>query len=234
MLNEVANSPILWIGCSAIILFALAHAAVFMYKGWKEALRLGVSRDALKRTVRVSASVSIIPTIPIIISVFVLVPILGIPIPWLRLSVVGSAIFETSAAAAATNAVGAEFTVGGLPASDLMSVFFGMAIAGSCPALLSLFAVKPISNVLVKTKSRDMKWMTMLSGCAFAGLLTSTIVDQAKQGLLPFIVLVVSAVSALLLSKLQERVAWLKEFTTSFAMIIAMIAAFFLGNYVLV
>ena len=65
---------------------------------------------------RSSAIFSIIPSLPIIVSYLLLVPALGRYFPWLRLSVVGSAVYETMVANMAAEAFGLEsITAGEIP-----------------------------------------------------------------------------------------------------------------------
>ena len=94
----IANNFTLFAIAAVIIAFVFLQTILFMRKGWIEALRLGLPREALVNTIKTSIGISILPSIPIVLSVFVLVPLLGIPTPWVRLTVIGSAPFEMMAA----------------------------------------------------------------------------------------------------------------------------------------
>lgn len=64
------------------------------------------AKEELKKVVVSSSIFSIVPSLPIFISYMLLVPALGKYFPWLRLSVIGSASYETMSADMAAKAYG--------------------------------------------------------------------------------------------------------------------------------
>ena len=104
--SHVANSPAMAIFCGLAILVVLVQAAVFFRVAWKQALEMGLSKADLMKVVKSSAVFSIVPSLPIIISYMILLPALGKFFPWLRLSVIGSATYETLAANMAVTSFG--------------------------------------------------------------------------------------------------------------------------------
>lgn len=64
------------------------------------------AKEELKKVVVSSSIFSIVPSLPIFISYMLLVPALGKYFPWLRLSVIGSATYETMSADMAAKAYG--------------------------------------------------------------------------------------------------------------------------------
>ena len=95
---DLANSSTMAILCGITILIVLLQPVLFIFAAVKRAKELNMSREELKEAATSSAVFSIIPSLPIIISYLILVPSLGRYFPWLRLSVVGSASYETMAA----------------------------------------------------------------------------------------------------------------------------------------
>ena len=65
-----------------------------------------------------------VPSIPIVLSVIVMVPVLGVALPWLRTSVIGSANNELISATMAAEAMGVEFT------STTMTIEHGLMLHG--------------------------------------------------------------------------------------------------------
>lgn len=102
----IANSSIMAILCGAAILFVMVQSVMFYRLAKKRALELGFTSGDIKKVVKSSAIFSIIPSLPIIISYVILLPSLGKFFPWLRLSVIGSASYETMAANMAVTAYG--------------------------------------------------------------------------------------------------------------------------------
>ena len=108
MYFSVANSPVMAAFCGLAILVVLVQAAIFFRTAWKRALELGFEKKDLMKVVKSSALFSVVPSLPIIISYMILMPVLGKFFAWLRLSVIGSASYETLAANMAVTSLGFE------------------------------------------------------------------------------------------------------------------------------
>ena len=100
------NSPVLFVLAGIIVAAVLAQSVFFLVKAWKRAKELGMSTEKLKRIARTAAIFTIAPAIAIVISVITLSKDLGLPLPWLRLSVIGALHYETEVAQAAAEQVG--------------------------------------------------------------------------------------------------------------------------------
>lgn len=105
---KLANSPLMAVLCGLTILIVLLQPVIFMAAAFKRGKELNMTKEEMKEAARSSAIFSIIPSLPIIVSYLLLVPALGRYFPWLRLSVVGSAVYETMVANMAAEAFGLE------------------------------------------------------------------------------------------------------------------------------
>ena len=91
---------------SVVILFILAQSVYFLIKAWRRAKELGFTAAVLKKTAVSSATFTIAPAISILLGVITLSNFLGLPLPWLRLSVIGALTYELPAATSAASALG--------------------------------------------------------------------------------------------------------------------------------
>ena len=105
MLREL-NSPVLYLICGAIILFVTIVCVIALVRAWRAGIEIGMDKRKLKRAVTASITFSILPSAGILLGVIALSGSLGIPWPWLRLSVIGALHYETQVAEAASEAVG--------------------------------------------------------------------------------------------------------------------------------
>ncbi len=118
------NSPILFILSGIVIAAVLAQSVFFLVKAWKRGREIGMTPRKLKKIAVTAAIFTIAPAVAIVIGVITLSKDLGVPLPWLRLSVVGSLSYETIAATNAENAMGLTFgSVTNLTASLLAYVY---------------------------------------------------------------------------------------------------------------
>ena len=109
------NSPVLYLICGAIILFVAIVCVIALVRAWRAGIKIGMDKRKLKRAVTASITFSILPSAGILLGVIALSGSLGIPWPWLRLSVIGALHYETQVAEAASEAVG----IGALSAANM-------------------------------------------------------------------------------------------------------------------
>jgi hypothetical protein len=212
----------------------------FLVRAWKRGLALGMPRETMMKAVRSSAIFSVVPTLPIIIALVTMVKGLGIPVPWIRLSVIGSAAYELIAADTAAKSMG---LVTGI-ADPAMSpqVFSGviwvMMIGIIWGLLFVIFGMKKLFKGVNKVNTADRKWGEILITSLFMGMIASflgSIVTpqlmaflqkpSAPAALVPIFVLLASAgIMAMFtwLSKRFKPLAWVENFAMALSMVLAM------------
>ena len=100
--QDFKESPLMLTMAAVIIGFVVFESIFFMAKAWKRGKEIGMTTEQLKNTVVSSALFSVAPAISILATVVVLASSLGIVLPWIRLSVVGNLLYETTAAETCT------------------------------------------------------------------------------------------------------------------------------------
>lgn len=104
--GQLMNGGLLYLLSISIILLVAAICAIFFVKSKKQALKLGVSNEEVKAIVKSSIILSIVPSLSIVVGLFSLCAVVGVPWAELRLSVIGSYIYELMAAQIATSTMG--------------------------------------------------------------------------------------------------------------------------------
>lgn len=106
-----------------------------------------ISKEKLSAVARSSAVFTIVPSVSIVIGLFTLSTVLGIPWPWYRLSVVGSVSYELMAADMVADGMGYG-SVGEMAAQADHTVFgavmFVMSICILAGIIINIFAVEKI------------------------------------------------------------------------------------------
>ena len=100
------NHPVLFVIVGIIIAAVLGQSVYFLVRAISRAKALGIKSSTIKSTVISSSLFTIAPAIAILGGVVALSKSLGIALPWLRLSVIGSLTYETVAAGNALEAAG--------------------------------------------------------------------------------------------------------------------------------
>ena len=222
---SVANSKLLYVLVSIAIVFVLILAAIFSKKSWNRAVEIEMSKNVLRKVIKSSIVYTIVPSIAIVIGLFALAPVLGIPWSWFRLSVIGSVSYELMAADMATKSMGlslAEAAAGGVDTfGNIMFVMTAGISAGMI--VLLIFGKKIIKGVnKIGSGKSDFgrvaigSFMIALMAVFIPGLLTS-----GKISALTFITsIIVTLFQMLLISKFNIK--WLKDFVLAFSLIIGM------------
>lgn len=150
-------STALYLIAGAVILFVLAQSVFFLVKAYKQGRALGLDKSKLRNAITSSALFTIPSALSILATIIALVPALGPVIPWVRLSVIGNLMYETTAAEAAMEAFGHE---GGMavPVTD-PEVYAGVAwvmTLGICFSLVILpFVAKPLHKKLLQASKKE-------------------------------------------------------------------------------
>ena len=83
------DHPILFVLVGILVAAVLGQSVYFLVKALRRAKAIGMDPKKLRKTIRTAAVFTIAPAVAIVISVIALSKSLGLPLPWLRLSVVG-------------------------------------------------------------------------------------------------------------------------------------------------
>lgn len=227
------NHPVLYILAGLCIVVVIVQSAVFLKKAWKHSLELGISKEKLKEIAKSSIVFTIAPAIGIGIGIITLAPTLGIPLPWLRLSVVGSIVYELSAANTAAGAMGLTLGASSLTAQQFTTIAFTMTIGIITGIILiPAFCKKTVSG-LSSVGMKDKKWGEHFSNALFYGLI-ATFVGQGLSGVtvnaagrVQALVLLVSAIVMGLCGFLRGKfkLKWINDYALPICMIVSMAAA---------
>ncbi len=219
-----------------VVLFVLADSLFFLIRAYRRGKELGMDKSVMKGVMVQSGLFSLPAAISVVMTVVALSGALGIVLPWIRLSVIGSVTYEVPAAVTALEAVGIK---GGL-ASEVTDkqAFVTAAWIMTCGSIIPLVFV-PIATKYIQTgvssvASKNNFVSSTLTGSAFIGLMIAFaaksitgVGDKAVlgdgAGIMSVTALIVSMGVMYLLVKLNNK--WQNHWLESLAMPIAMFSA---------
>ena len=236
------NHPILFVLAGALVAVVLGQSVYFLVKALRRSRELGMDQAKIKKTIKTAAIFTIAPAVSIVISVIALSKSLGLPLPWLRLSVVGSLSYEAIAAENAVSAMGLSLgKIDALTAQQYVNVSLVMTIS----ILVGIWLVPLIGKKLLGGMSnlgkRDAKWADIFQNAMFIGMIAAFLgfvfCDFSRlwipgdysptSGLVPVAVMAVSAlvmVACGLLMK-KPKLKWLMDYALPLSLVVGMIAA---------
>ncbi len=231
------NSPILYIIVGIIIAVVLAQSVFFLVRALKRAKELGIESSTIKKTISSAAIFTIAPAIAVLVGVVALSKSLGIPLPWLRLSVIGSITYETVAAGNALEALNHSAGTTITDPSTYVTVLWVMTLGISASLILAPLVTKKIQGGMTKIGLKDKKWSEIFNNAMFLGMISAflgyvfcdvTYVSKGLlQGLTPVCVMAVSAVVMAILGLLATKckIKWLTDYALPISLIVGMASA---------
>lgn len=231
------NSPILFVIVGAIIALVLAQSFFFLVKAIRRAKQLGISSSTIKKTISSAAIFTIAPAVAVLVGVVALSKSLGVPLPWLRLSVIGSITYETVAAGNALEAAGMDAGTTIVDPSIFITVAWVMTVGIAAGLVLVPFVTKKIQSGMSKMGMKDKKWGEIFNNAMFLGMISAflgyvfcdvgLIVKGDTSGLIPVCVMAVSAVVMAVcgLISTKAKIRWLTDYALPMSLIVGMASA---------
>ena len=236
------NHPVLFLLAGIIVAVVLGQSVYFLVKAMKRSKQIGMDQTKIRKTIRTAAVFTIAPAVSIVISVITLSKSLGLPLPWLRLSVVGSLSYEAIAASNAVSAMGLELgKIDALTAQQFVNITLVMTIS----ILVGIWLVPVIGKKLLggmsKLESKDGKWAEIFQNAMFIGMISAFLgyvfCDFSRlwvpgdysstSGLVPVAVMAVSAVVMIILGVLMRKpkLKWLGDYALPISLVLGMASA---------
>lgn len=237
------NHPILFVLVGLLVAVVLGQSVYFLVKALRRAKAIGMDKKKLSKTIRTAAIFTVAPAVAIVISVIALAKSLGLPLPWLRLSVVGSLSYETIAAENAVSAMGLSLgKIGELTAQQYVTISLVMTISIMVGIWLVPVIGKKLLGGMKTLGNRDAKWADTLSNAMFIGMISAfvgyvfcdisrlwTPVEgySTTSGLIPVCVMAVSAVVMALCGLLMKKFKWqwVNDYALPISLVVGMAAA---------
>ena len=236
------NHPILFLLAGILVAVVLGQSVYFLVKALRRSRELGMDQTKIRKTIQTAAVFTIAPAVSIVISVIALSKSLGLPLPWLRLSVVGSLSYEAIAAENAVSAMGLSLgKIEALTAQQYVNVTLVMTIS----ILVGIWLVPVIGKKLLGGMSslskRDAKWAEIFQNAMFIGMISAFLgfvfCDFSRlwipgdysptSGLVPVAVMAVSALVMVACGLLMRKpkLKWLSDYALPISLVLGMIAA---------
>ncbi len=169
------NSPFMYLLCGGIIAFVAAVCVVFAVRAWRAGKAIGMDTQVLLKVVRSSAAFSVLPAAAILLGVIALSGALGIPWPWLRLSVIGALHYETVVAKGAAEQAGIALSGDEMTAAAFSTIALLMSVCIMWGMVLNLFFNKKYASTLKRRSTGGTGFGDMAMTAMFIGLVSAYI-----------------------------------------------------------
>ena len=246
---EQLNGGGVYLICGLIVAFIAVVCVIFMIRAWRAGKALGMDATRMKRAVTASATFSILPSIGILLGVIALSGSLGVPWPWLRLSVIGALHYETQVADAAAEQMGIRLGSDAMTAQAFPTIALLMSICIMWGMILSVLFNRRYLNRLQQSgkaeSRRDGGFGDKAMTAMFIGMVSAYIGSYAGDYIsgnrklfsfsgswTPLAVVVAAALAMAVFTYFSEKkhMEWLDNFSIAGSMLIGMLAAVLIGH----
>lgn len=225
--TRIANSPAMWIACAVAVSLIVVQAFLMTRKSYQAGKKIGLSEKTMKSAMRSSAISSIGPSIVILTNMLALFVTVGVPMGWLRLSFIGSVMFESIAAGFGMSAVGV--TMGSDAVTDVAfaNAVWTMVLCSIGWIIFATLSADKMDKVQKKLAGGSMVLLSVISGSAILGVFASFCGTHLVKLDKNSIACIAGGVIMLVLMPLAEKknIRWLKEWALAFSLFGGMLVA---------
>lgn len=228
------NSIFLFIMAGLVIVFVIAQSVFFLVRAYRRGQSLGMDMKQVRKMMLSTAVFTFAPAVSILLGVITLSQFLGLPLPWLRLSVIGAITYELPAATTTANALGITALSETITDPKVYTAIAWVMTLGIFPGLIwvPLF-IRKIQGGLMKIKQKDSKWGDIVMTALFLGMISAFLgmvfsdIREGLKGWIPIFVLLFSAfimgICGILVKKCNVK--WLENYALPVSMLSAMVFA---------
>ncbi len=224
---EIANSLPMWIAAGLAIALALFQALIFAKKSYEAGKEMGITEMQMKSAMKSSFITSLGPSFIILTGLLSLLVTVGGPMAWMRLSFIGSVMFELMAVGIGTEAVGVTMGVDPMTNIAFANAVWTMILGSIGWILFATLTADKMDKVQTKFSKGDSGFIKIISIAAmlgsFGSLLSGHLIAMNKNTIAAiaggFIMVVLSPLAD------KRNIRWLKEWAMAIALFGGMIVA---------
>ena len=179
---EISNSMIVYLLCGITVAIAFIQAVLYIRMAKKMTVKANIPATVPKTAFRVGLISAIGPALGVFIVMVGLMTSIGGPMAWQRLSIIGAAPTELTAATLGAEAAGAELGGAGFTLKVMAVSWFVMALNGAGWLVVTGLFTPALENLRTKMSGGDSKWLVVMSGACSLGIFGYLDVNEIGKG----------------------------------------------------
>ncbi|MDD6441347.1 MAG: DUF5058 family protein [bacterium] len=222
---QIANSLPMWIACGLAVGLVVVQAAVFAKNAWSAGKKMGITEKQMKSAVKSSAITSIGPSIVILSGMLSLLISVGGPMAWMRLSLIGSVMFESIAAGIGTSSVGVQLGADALTPEALTMAVWAMILGSIGWVVFATFSADKMEKVQEKVAGGNPAKLMSIATAAIIGAFSAMSAQHITKLNKNSIACILGAVimGALITLGEKKNIKWLKEWNLTISILAALV-----------
>lgn len=223
---KIANSWPIWVICGLGVVTVAALCVIYMRLVKKNSQFVGISKQEYHHALKTGMVTAIGPSIANVIVVAGMIAVVGAPISWMRLSIIGAASTELTGARVGAEAAGAVLGEAGFTMEALATSWFTMAVNGCGWLLVTVLFTHKMEGLRQKIGGGDLTWLTVMGCAACIGIMGDMCAPYLMGWSPQLVSAVVGALVMLLCIFLSKKAHWIIEYSLGFSIIAGVIAGY--------
>jgi hypothetical protein len=234
---EIANSTWLWLAALPVVLVVLLQAALFLRRAWEDGKEMGLSDDQLKSGARAGVISAVGPAVAILAGMLALIATIGGPVAWMRLSVIGSVIFELPAAEFGVAQFGYSLGDEGITETAYATAVWTMTLGATGWLLVSAFGTPYMEKARQKIGGGKDKLIPVISAAAMLGAFAYLLTGEVTAGTPETGSVAIGGLVMLGLLHIADKreIQWIREWALGTAMVVGLLVGvaiqLFIGSW---
>ena len=231
----ISNLPIFWVLASVTVIISFVQALLYIRQSFAATKACNLDPALPKTAMRIGLVSAIGPAAGVFIVMVGLMASIGGPMAWMRLSIIGAAATELTAANLAAESMGLTLGGEGYGLLALAVGWFAMALNGSGWLILTGIATPALETMRDKMSGGDPKWLGVMSAACSIGIFgylnaNSAVNPGVGLKVAPSVTILISALAMIAINKLiVPKMPKLAEYALGIAMIIGIATGIIVG-----
>lgn len=224
---EIANSLPMWIAAGLAVGLVLFQAITFAKKSYSTGKEIGLTEGQMKSAMKSSFITSLGPSFIILTGLLSLLVTVGGPMAWMRLSFIGSVMFELMSVGFGTEAVGVKMGIDPMTNVAFANAVWTMILGSIGWIVVSTLTADKMEKVQNKVSKGDSGLIKIISVAAMLGSFGSLVSGHLVAMNKNTIAALAGGAIMLIVSPLADKkdIKWLKEWSMAIALFGGMLVA---------
>ncbi len=221
---KVANDPVLWLMALPVVSLVGIQAVLFSKRAYASIKYADMTSKEAGKAFKIGAVSAIGPAVAVFIVMLGMMAVIGAPITWMRLAIIGSAPTELTAATMGAQAMGVEFGGPNYGVLEYTNSVWTMTLNGIGWLLFCGLFTHKLEGIRDKVSKGDDKLTVEIGGAAMLGAFAFLVGGHLVAGGGRLIAAVAAGIAMVILLKLSKKIPKLLEYNLGIAMIVGMVA----------
>jgi hypothetical protein len=227
---KVANDPMLWLMALPVVTLVGIQAVLFTKKAYNSIQYADMDVKEARKAFKVGAISAIGPAIAVFIVMLGMMAVVGAPITWMRLAIIGAAPTELTAATLGAQAMGVEFGSPDYGVLEYSASVWTMTLNGIGWLLFCGLFTHKLEGIRDRVSKGDTRLTIEIGGAAMLGAFAYLVGGHLIAGGGRLIAALASGAAMIALVYLSKRIPRLLEYNLGIAMVVGMVAGVMFGK----